>query len=171
MEKRKEMRYLRKFNESGNMSEYISDVGHIQFDYNFLDVGVLKGKIIEDIVINREKTEIILSVEGSGFYEFYKFYHQKDCCESVWIEDIEGDLNDLLGHPILQAEKITEKKKNNSYESSTWTFYKLATIKGYVTIRWVGISNGYYSEEVDLVKSVEVATSYDEMFKMMYGKL
>lgn len=121
------MRYLRKFNESGNMSEYISDVGHIQFDYNFLDVGVLKGKIIEDIVINREKTEIILSVEGSGFYEFYKFYHQKDCCESVWIEDIEGDLNDLLGYPILQAEKITEKNKNNSYESSTWTFYKLAT--------------------------------------------
>ena len=79
-------------------------------------------------------------------------YHDQDCCESVTIEDIVGNLDDLIGSPLTMAEVETSEEDYSDIgaDSCTWTFYKLATNKGYVTIRWYGESNGWYSEEVTL---------------------
>lgn len=81
----------------------------------------------------------------------WSFQHFQDCCESVWIEDICGDLQDLVGAPLLEAEESSNEDESGTYESATWTFYRFRTIKGTVTVRWCGESNGYYSESVDLV--------------------
>lgn len=132
------------------------------------EIKQLLGKTLTAVVKNADNDEIIFTVDDGTQY---KMYHRQSCCEGVSIDDINGDLNDLVGSPILvaeensstdpSAEQIAEKEKRkleegDDYyeydESFTWTFYKLATIKGYVDIRWYGSSNGYYSESVDVVK-------------------
>lgn len=105
----------------------------------------LKGKTLVDIKVN---IEMIQFKTDKG--EEYEMFHDQDCCESVSIEEIIGDIKDLLNVPILLAEEVIQRAGPEvTAESATWTFYKLSTIKGSVTIRWYGESNGYYSESVD----------------------
>lgn len=113
----------------------------------------LVGKIITSIDVNKDQTEIIFTTEDN---HKYKMYHSQECCEYVYIEDICGDISDLLNSPILLAEEVsnnpTPDKLDEYDESYTWTFYKFSTMKGSVTIRWYGTSNGYYSEYVSFIQ-------------------
>lgn len=91
----------------------------------------------------------------------YVFSHHQDCCESVYIESIVGDIEDLVNTPILIAEESAGDTPADHVfeyepESYTWTFYKFATFKGYVDIRWLGTSNGYYSESVNVEHTSKV---------------
>lgn len=117
--------------------------------YNDTDIKEMQGKTFGIVFEDGER----LIFENDT--ERYIFYHSQDCCESVYIESISGDLNDLIGVPLLLAEEVSSDDEGplNEYEDSyTWTFYKFATIKGYVDVRWYGSSNGYYSESVSLRK-------------------
>jgi len=112
------------------------------------DFSELLGKTIEKIDVGEYEIRIECS-DGSK----YIMYHYQNCCETVYVESVVGDVTDLIGTPILLAEASTSDENpegvDMKYQDSfQWTFYKLATIKGYVDIRWYGNSNGWYSVEV-----------------------
>ncbi len=135
------------------------------------NINELVGKVLTKI--ENENDEITFHCESG---EIYKLWHESDCCESVTIDDINGDLEDLVGSPITLADEVSNKEFEDAWaskftvsdgfgsvkkdsegnyepDSHTWTFYKFATVKGYVDIRWFGESNGYYSESVSFSKA------------------
>lgn len=115
----------------------------------------LVGKTVTKIQQDNEHV-IFHTQEGP----VYAMYHRQDCCESVTLEDIDGDLEDLLGL-IVQAETCSDSyiealrlvdtsvpRREQDEEPFTWTFYRISSNRGGVMLRWLGSSNGYYSEEV-----------------------
>ena len=118
-------------------------------------ISELVGQTLTEAIGKVGDDEIIFKTLGG---KTYKLYHVQDCCESVSVNDICGDMADLIGSPITQAEESTSDTDPEGYqqeyraESITWTFYRLATAKGQVVIRWLGESNGYYSERVDFAE-------------------
>ena len=120
-------------------------------EYDSVEVSELVGKTLVDVNTGDEHIRFKTD-DGIDFV----MHHEQDCCESVYVEDINGDLSDLIGQPIVMAEEVTESGVEDDYgESFTWTFYKIGTVKGVVTIRWYGTSNGYYSEAVDFIRLKE----------------
>ena len=120
---------------------------------NGVDISDMKGKTL--LEVDAEKGDGVAEFKTSDGF-LYKMFHDQECCEQVELEDVCGDVNDLIGNPLLIAESVSSEeglapKWSDSY---TWTFYKLATIKGSVTFRWLGQSNGYYSEEVGIQKTI-----------------
>lgn len=77
--------------------------------------------------------------------------HEQDCCEFVRLEEFIGDPADLIGSPLVLAESRSRGNGLDVGPSQTWTFYELSTVRGSVTLRWLGESNGYYSEDVYLL--------------------
>jgi hypothetical protein len=120
---------------------------HERKDFKDAEVGVLLGQVLTKITGAAGAEDMELTAQDG---KVYVFYHAQDCCESVRIAEIVGDLNDLIGEPLTEAEEVSSRDTPPvDADSATWTFYKLGTRKGSVTVRWLGESNGYYSESVD----------------------
>lgn len=87
----------------------------------------------------------------------FMLVHRQSCCESVHIESIDADTNLLLDFPIVTAyESYQSMDESNHadrfYESGTWSFYHIGNRLNTLVIRFVGFSNGYYSETAQLME-------------------
>jgi hypothetical protein len=71
--------------------------------------------------------------------------HNRECCEHVWLEDVNGNTSDLENSPILRAEE-----KYGKSEDTSWYFYTIATRKGYLDLRFCAEYPSMYSTNATL---------------------
>lgn len=126
--------------------------------YNSVQMKDFIGCVFSEVI--ETATDELHFIAKDPKHKSIRMYHEQDCCEYVRLEDVCGDLNDLVDSPILGAyESVNDPKdipeadgvNETEYgDTCTWTFYRLWTAKGTVTLRWCGTSNGYYSEAVNL---------------------
>lgn len=113
----------------------------------------IKGMVFKNVYLDKDSgrfdNEAI--VFDSGTNELYVLTHIQECCENVWIESITGELEDLIDNPLIMAEVASQTKcDEDGFSDQIFYFYKFATVKGYVTIRFVADDTPYYSTEVEL---------------------
>jgi hypothetical protein len=116
------------------------------YSYDHCDISEFVGKTPTEIINGYDAIRFRMS-DGSE----YVMAHIQDCCENVSVEDIAGELNDLLDRPITVAEERSNFKETE-YGDARWTFYELQGSRGYATIRWYGTSNGYYGTGVNIMR-------------------
>lgn len=92
---------------------------------------------------------IIDTKDGTRFC----LYHKQDCCESVVLQELVGDIKTLLNEVVLEATQTFETPEDSEeHESVTLTDFTIRTAKGTVVLHWIGKSNGYHSETVEITK-------------------
>lgn len=115
-----------------------------------MNINVLIGLTMKAVTVTPGRDEVFFEEEGG---RSFRMFHSQACCEGVDIDEVDGEIDWLVGSPITQAEESTsnDNPKDPEWpdESFTWTFYRFATAKGHVSIKWYGSSNGFYSESVD----------------------
>lgn len=121
----------------------------------FCEIGELVGKTFDSVTkgSGSDSDSLIFSNKGERLYQIG---HVQDCCESVTITDVAGELKWLENSPILISDARTGDTEEGEYGDITrWTFYTFSTSKGTVVVRWDGSSNGYYGVGVDCLNCKE----------------
>jgi len=86
--------------------------------------------------------------------------HKIICCESVYVAQVDSNLDRFIDTKALDLKVKTSTNKNGDTE----TFFTLVTSKGYLDWRWMGESS-FYSVDVDTDIFVikEIQAKIDEL--------
>lgn len=115
-----------------------------------IEIKSLVGETLIHIDTDEYFDEIMLTT-ASG--RVIRIYHDQNCCESVRIEDTQGNWHDLLGKVIVEATHDEDSQGNPPPKfSDSWTRTTLTFRVNDATVisKWIGESSGCYSESVNL---------------------
>jgi len=118
-----------------------------------IEIESLIGEVLTHIDTD-DSDQILLTTESG---RQILIHHYQDCCETVKIEDTEGKWHELIGKPILMAKHDVYPSGDPPPEyQDSWTRTTLTFKVNDATVisKWIGESNGYYSESVDLEEIV-----------------
>lgn len=110
----------------------------------------LPSPTISKVITVEEKIVHLVMEDG----RIISLFHNRDCCEDVYIADGLDELQSLVGETLVDIALVfeefsKEELKSNKADSGTWTFMNIHTNKDVVQLRWYGASNGYYSEDAE----------------------
>lgn len=117
-----------------------------------VDIETLVGETIVDIddVPDEAGDDRILITTANG--RTIVIYHQQGCCERVRIIGRDGEWHTLIGKVIVEARKDQQEQQDSAtgYGTATKTELMFRVDDATVVSRWIGESNGHYSERVDI---------------------
>ena len=113
----------------------------------------LVGEVLDAVDIDREENQILLTTRSG---RKFLVYHEQDCCETVAISDQDGNFDNLIGKPLIEARDfaVDTGETESDYDSQTTTTLVFRVDDQTVISRWIGDSNGYYSESVDIAELI-----------------
>ena len=119
---------------------------------NRVEFSVLVGEVLDSVDIDREENQILLTTRSG---RKFMVYHEQDCCEKVQIVGQDGSFDMLIGKPLTEARGFAVDTSEEAIDSSQTTTTLVFRVDDQTVIsRWIGDSNGYYSESVDIAELI-----------------
>lgn len=110
----------------------------------------IEGQVITDVRGDESTNRIVFTLENG---DEWVMEHCQNCCETVSIHEIYGDLQGMVGQTVDYASSVSEGiNDEEDCRSGTVTRFSIMTSNGLVMVTWHGYSNGYYSEGVSFYK-------------------
>jgi hypothetical protein len=116
-----------------------------------VEFSALVGEVLDSVDIDREENQILLTTRSG---RRFVVYHEQECCETVAISGQDGSFDKLVGKPIVEARDIAVDTGDDELDSQTTTTLVFRVDDQTVISRWIGDSNGYYSESVDIAELI-----------------
>ena len=124
----------------------------------------LKGKTLIEVK-NVDDEELVFVLDGGVQC---KFHHYQDCCERVWIEDINGNLDDLMIWNVILTDSQIQQLYNNglSIDPITDSSYPQLTLQAGTEIYFTNSSakiggSMYFDGSTYYTTASEEESTYD----------